>query len=175
MYEFTSERLGFRRWQPQDVAPFAALNADPEVMEYFPSTQTLEQTEDRVRRIHADFDKFGWGLYAVEIIENQEFIGFIGFLYLDMPVDFAPCTEIGWRLKKSSWGKGYATEGAKRCLEYGFNNLGFTTVYSITAVENQRSEKVMKKIGMHKHGEFDHPKLKKGSWLERHVVYKIEG
>lgn len=173
MYEFTSERLGFRRWKPEDIPLFAALNSDPQVMEYFPSTQTLAQTTDRVRRIHDDFAQHGWGLYATDILDNQEFIGFIGFLYADFPADFTPCNEIGWRLKKSAWGKGYATEGAKRCLQHGFEQLGFTEVYSITALQNQRSEKVMQKIGMHRHGEFDHPKLEKGSWLERHVIYKI--
>lgn len=174
-YEFISDRLGFRRWQPADTAPFAALNADPTVMQYFPSTQTLAQTEDRIQRIHADFAKYGRGLYAVDVLATQEFIGFIGFLLAgeEYGLPFTPCDEIGWRLKQAAWGKGYATEGAKRCLAYGFEELELTEVYAWTAIPNQPSERIMQKIGMQKHGEFDHPKLEKGSWLEQHVVYRI--
>ena len=101
-------------------------------------------------------------------------IGFIGFIHQTFESDFTPCSEISWRLRPEFWGKGYATEGAMACLDYGFNYLDFQSVYSFTATVNTRSERVMQKIGLHKVKEFDHPKLERSSWLCRHVLYKID-
>lgn len=170
-YYFKSSRLGFRHWSDKDVAPFALLNADPEVMEYFPAPLQYPETEKFVERINAHFDEYGYGLYAVDSIADNAFIGFIGLSHPRFESPFTPCVEIGWRLAKEYWNKGYATEGANACLDYGFNTLKIGEILSFTAVQNVRSENVMKKIGMQKIGEFDHLALP-GSWLERHVLYK---
>lgn len=172
-YLFQSERLGFRTWREQDIAPMAALNADPEVMEFFPSTQSLAETKAFFQKVAENFQEHGFCWYAVEVLETQEFIGFIGMAWNTMDVDFTPCTEIGWRLKKAAWGKGYATEGAKRCLAYGFEELQFKEIYSFTSTTNNRSERVMQKIGMSKVGVFEHPKLAIDHPLRPHVLYRI--
>lgn len=109
----------------------------------------------------------------MEVKESKEFIGFIGFHRPSFEADFTPCIEIGWRLKRDAWGKGYATEGAKACLKYGFTELNFKEVYSFTAKINKPSEKVMKKIGMQYVKEFDHPKLEPNNKLCKHVLYVI--
>jgi len=173
-YLFQSERLGFRKWAEADVLPMAALNADPAVMEFFPSTQSLEETKTFFDRVATHFKDHGHCWYAVDTLDNKEFIGFIGLAYNDMEADFSPCVEIGWRLKKAAWGKGYATEGAKRCLAYGFEELQFKEIYSFTAILNKRSERVMQKIGMTKVGTFEHPKMAVGHVLRPHVLYRVE-
>jgi len=172
MYLFQSSRLGFRMWTDSDLLPLAALNNDPAVMEFFPKLQTLAETQAFIERTQQHYAKHGYAWYAVDILENKEFIGFIGLVQTTFEASFTPCAEIGWRLKKSAWGKGYATEGATRCLAYGFKTLQLPAIYSFTATVNLRSERVMQKIGMTKVGEFDHPKLEKGNWLERHVLYR---
>ena len=172
-YLFQSDRLGFRTWEETDLVSMAALNADPEVMEFFPSTQSLEDTKVFFQRVHTHFEKYGYCWFAVDILATQEFIGFIGIAWNTMEATFTPCAEIGWRLKKSAWGKGYATEGAKRCLRYGFEELQLSEIYSFTATLNERSERVMQKIGMTKVGLFEHPKIEKGHLLRPHVLYKI--
>lgn len=175
-YLFTSARLGFRNWQDSDIVPFAEMCADPEVMEFFPALLSLEETTSLVQRLSDQFDKHATTFFAVDKLEDRSFIGFIGMLHKKESCDFAPvpCMEIGWRLKRSSWGKGYATEGAKRCLNYCKEALNCLTVYSITPIPNVKSEHIMQKIGMTKTGEFNHPGLEKGTWLEQHVIYKID-
>ena len=173
-YLFQSQRLGFRKWTPADLAPLSALNADPEVMEFFPSTQTTEQTKALLERIDQEFKEFGHCWYAVDTLEDGDFIGFIGLAWnVQEELDFTPSAEIGWRLKKAAWGKGYATEGATRCLKYGFEDLKLSEIYSFTATINKRSEKVMQKIGMTKIGEFGHPQIEKGHALHQHVLYHL--
>lgn len=170
-YYFKSSRLGFRDWGDGDKTPFALLNADPVVMEYFPASLTSSETDHFIERINDHFYEYGYGLYAVDSLVDNSFIGFIGLSHPRFESPFTPCVEIGWRLAKEYWNKGYATEGAMACLDYGFNALNIDEILSFTAVQNLRSENVMKKIGMEKIGEFDHPALP-GSWLERHVLYK---
>lgn len=173
-YLFQSQRLGFRKWTAADTDPMAALNADPQVMEFFPSTQTREQTLEFLKRVNQQFKDFGHCWYAVDTLADGDFIGFIGLAWCpEEKLDFTPCAEIGWRLKKEAWGYGYATEGAKRCLQYGFEELKFPEIYSFTATVNNRSEKVMKKIGMKKIGEFGHPKIEEGHVLRQHVLYQM--
>ena len=109
----------------------------------------------------------------MDVLKSREFIGFIGLAWCEMEADFTPCAEIGWRLKKSAWGKGYATEGATRCLAYGFEELQFKEIYSFTTTTNIRSERVMQKIGMSKVGVFEHPKMAIGHPLRPHVLYHI--
>ncbi len=172
-YYFTSARLGFRNWKPEDLEPFAALCADPEVMEFFPSVKTREETQEFIERSMAHFAKYGYGWFAVELLDSKEFIGFIGLAHPRFESFFTPCMEIGWRLAKEHWNKGYATEGATACLNYAFTTLGASEVYSFTAKTNLRSENVMQKIGMEKIGEFEHPMLEVGSPLRLHVLYRI--
>ena len=119
-------------------------------------------------------EEYGYGLYAVECKETQNFLGYVGFHNIAFESDFTPGVEIGWRLCRDAWGKGYATEAASACLDYASDNLPFKTVYSFTAIPNKRSERVMQKIGMHFEKEFDHPLVEQGHWLCRHILYKIE-
>ena len=172
-YLFQSSRLGFRRFTTADLVPLAAMNSDPAVMEFFPKTQTIQETQAFIDRTNKHFNQHGYSWYAVDALATKSFIGFIGLVQTTFEAPFTPCAEIGWRLKNAAWGKGYATEGATRCLQYGFNTLQLPVIYSFTATVNLRSERVMQKIGMVKEGTFDHPLLEKGNWLEKHVLYKI--
>ncbi len=138
-----TSRLMLRDWTEADLEPFRRLNADEEVMRYFPAILSSEETNAFYEAIQAEFKECGWGLYAVEVKDSHEFIGFVGFHRATFQADFTPCIEIGWRLKKEAWGKGYATEGAAACLEYGFSEWGLHEVYSFTAEVNKPSQKVM--------------------------------
>ncbi|WP_310738109.1 GNAT family N-acetyltransferase [Microbispora sp. H10949] len=167
-----TDRLVLRRWREEDKEPFAALNADPVVMEHFPATLTREESDTFVERIEAAFDERGFGLWAVEA--DGVFIGFTGLQVPRFAAHFTPCVEIGWRLARSAWGHGYATEAARASLEHGFGTLGLTEVVSFTAVPNLRSQAVMRRLGMTRDpGEdFDHPVLPEGHPLRRHVLYR---
>ncbi|KZE63846.1 GNAT family acetyltransferase [Fictibacillus phosphorivorans] len=173
MIYLETSRLQLRDWKEADLEPFRRLNADEDVMKYFPKTLSTEETNVFYKSILSEFIECGFGLYAVEVKENKEFIGFIGFHRATFDSDFTPCIEIGWRLKKEAWGKGYATEGATACLQYGFNELGFSDVYSFTADVNKPSKNVMIKIGMNFIKTFNHPKVKKDSHLNKHVLFHI--
>ncbi|MGN7410238.1 GNAT family N-acetyltransferase [Sporosarcina sp. SAFN-010] len=173
MIYLETARLILRDWKETDLEPFRRLNEDEEVMTYFPASLTYEETNAFYQAIISEIKECGFGLYAVEEKTNREFIGLIGFHRATFDADFTPCIEIGWRLKKEAWGKGYATEGAAACLEYGFTELNFTDVYSFTANINQPSKNVMRKIGMNFIGNFDHPKVKEGSSLKKHVLFHI--
>ncbi len=172
-YIFTSARLGFRNWSINDLDDFAEINANPQVMEHFPSTLTKEETTSFIHRLQAHFNQHQYNYFAVEILETKELIGFIGLAYQIYETTFNPCTDIGWRLKPSAWGNGYATEGAKRCLDYAFNDLNLNRIVAVCTLQNTPSENVMKKIGMQKKGVFKHPKLKDYPVLENCVWYEI--
>ncbi|WP_248926227.1 GNAT family N-acetyltransferase [Paenibacillus hamazuiensis] len=174
MIYFETSRLRLRDWEETDLEPFRRLNADERVMKYFPKTLSTEETNAFYKSIISEFEECGFGLYAVEVKENKEFIGFIGFRRATFEADFTPCIEIGWRLKKEAWGKGYATEGAAACLQYGFNELGFHEVFSFTADINEPSKKVMIKIGMNFIKMFGHPRVEKDSPLNKHVLFHIQ-
>ena len=171
MIYLATTRLRLRDWQESDLEPFSQLNADEQVMRYFPKTLSTEETKEFYLLIESEFKEHGFGLYAVETKVNGDFIGFIGFHRATFHADFTPCIEIGWRLKKEAWGYGYATEGAVACLDYGFANLGFNEVYSFTADINTPSKKVMTKIGMRFIKMFHHPKVEKGNPLSPHVLF----
>jgi RimJ/RimL family protein N-acetyltransferase len=166
-------RLILRQWKQSDEEPYISLNADPEVMEYFPSVKTPTETLAQIERIAAYIDKNGYGFWAVERKDNQQFIGFTGICEPGFDAHFTPCIEVGWRLSKENWGHGFATEAALACLDFGFDKLSLKEIYSFTSIHNYRSEKVMQRIGMEKAGEFDHPLIADGHWLKKHVVYKI--
>ena len=172
-YIFKSERLGFRNWTNDDLDEFTKLNSDEEVMKHFPTTLTRSEVEDLIKKLKNHFSKNGFTYYAIEILETKEFIGMIGLAFQEYKTQFTPAIDIGWRLKRNAWGKGYATEGAKRCLEYAFNDLDIKKIISVCTINNKKSENVMKKIGMTKIGQFNHPKLIKHPEYVKHFCYEI--
>lgn len=137
-----TERLLLRRWHPADRAPFAAMNADPEVMEHFPAALTRTESDALIDRIEAGFEARGFGLWAVEVTATGEFIGFTGLSVPAFDAPFTPAVEIGWRLRRRSWGHGYAAEAARRVLASGFTDHGLTEVVSFTSAGNVRSQSV---------------------------------
>ncbi len=173
--ELRTERLLLRRWQDDDRAPFAAMNADPVVMEFLTTVLTRAESDDFVDRIEAAFDQRGWGLWAVEVVADRAFAGFVGLWPADFDAGFTPAVEIGWRLAASFWGHGYAPEGSRAVLKFGFEKLGLDEIVSFTAVVNERSQRVMQKIGMTRdpRDDFDHPRLPDGHRLRRHVLYRV--
>ena len=172
--DLQTERLCLRRWLPSDRAPFAALNADPRVMEYFPAPLSPHESDALATRIEAHFAEHGFGLWAVEIPHVVPFAGFIGLAIPRFTAHFTPCVEIGWRLAAAHWGQGYATEGARAVLRFGFETLGLNEIVSFTVPANHRSRRVMERIGMHHNpaDDFDHPALPEGHLLRRHVLYR---
>lgn len=171
-YIFESKRLGFRLWSEDDKLPFAKMNSNIEVMEFMPKLLSFDESNEFISRIKNHFDSYGYGLWAVDIKETGKFIGFIGFSHANFESDFTPCIEIGWRLDRESWNNGFATEGAKECLKYGFEVLNFKDIFSFTSKINYRSINVMEKIGLCKSRDFNHPKLENGNPLRPHVLYQ---
>ncbi len=167
-------RLLLRQWTPEDIDPFAALTADPVVMEFFPSVLSRDEAIAAIRRYRDSINTHGRGFFAAERKDTGAFIGFTGLSSPLFSADFTPCIEIGWRLSRENWGQGFATEAATACLEFGFATLGLDRIYSFTAKPNLKSQNVMKKIGMQFEGFFEHPSFSEGHWLQRHVLYKIE-
>ena len=170
-----TKRLILRIFKDEDLDPMTQINQDPKVMEYFPALGNKEQTRIHIKRINDHYDKYGFSLYAVELKNTGEFIGFVGLLKPSFDAHFTPTTEIGWRLSSKHWGKGYAPEAAKAVLEYAFNTLHLKEVVSFTSIGNQKSIRVMEKIGL-KHDpkdNFYHPKLDKNHPLALHVLYKL--
>jgi|APTNR8051073442_1049403.scaffolds.fasta_scaffold05936_3 RimJ/RimL family protein N-acetyltransferase len=171
-YLFTSARLGFRNWLATDLEEMAAINADKAVMEFFPSLTTKEETANFIHRMQKQLADKGFCYFAVETLENHEFIGFIGLSEQTFEAPFTPCVDIGWRLSKKAWNKGFATEGAARCLEFAFQDLDLQKVVAVAPKINIRSERVMEKIGMKKLGEFEHPLLRNCERLKVCVLYE---
>jgi len=172
-YLFKSARLGFRNWRNEDLEEFAKLNADEAVMEHFPKTLSNKEVINLIEALKGHFKENGFTYYATEILETKAFIGMIGLASQKYKTKFTPAIDIGWRLKRAAWGKGYATEGAKRCIEYAFNDLGINKIISVCTVKNTKSEKVMKKIGMTKIGAFNHPEMMNHPAYEKHFCYEI--
>jgi RimJ/RimL family protein N-acetyltransferase len=169
-----TERLLLRPWRSEDRAPFAALNADPRVMEWFPGPLSTAESDAVVDRIEEHFRYHGWGLWAVEIPGTDAFLGFVGLNPSDTTLGY-PSVEIGWRLASAFWGRGYAPEAALEALRFGFDELHLDEIVSFTSVGNAKSRRVMTKIGMTRNPEddFDHPRLPTTSPLSRHVLYRI--
>ncbi len=173
--EIRSERLLLRAWVPSDRLPFAQMNADPQVVQFLPSALTCEQSNHFADRIEAHFDTHGFGLWAVEVCHSAPFIGFVGLSVPSFESHFTPCVEIGWRLAKKYWGRGYATEAARAVLAYAFEDLGQEEVVSFTVPGNLKSRAVMQRLGMTyaPEDDFDHPSLEEGHRLRRHVLHRI--
>jgi len=166
-----TERLILREWKKSDVDSMATINQDPKVMEFFPSTRSYAETEKFIDGNIRAYEKYGYCLYAVELKEGHKFIGFVGLNYTDFAAHFTPAVEIGWRLGSQFWGKGYATEGAKAALDYGFKKCGLKEIVSFTVPTNVRSIRVMEKMGLKLDGNFAHPQLPADHPLSQHVLY----
>ena len=171
----TTRRLVLRHWSDADLAPFAALNADPRVMEYFPGTLTRPESDALAARIRNRLETTYFGLWAVEVPAAAPFIGFVGLSVPDWEAHFTPCVEVGWRLAYAHWGHGYATEAAAAVLAYGFNDLKLAEIVSFTAAANGRSQAVMRRLGMAHapQDDFLHPNLPACHPLRPHVLYRI--
>jgi len=172
-----TDRLILRRWREEDREPFARMNSDPAVMEFFPALLTREESDATVDRIEAHFAAHGFGVWATELKGTGEFIGFVGLCIPTFQSHFTPCVEIGWRLAAAHWGSGIATEGARSAVEFAIGELGLKELVSFTAEQNMRSRRVMEKIGMTHDvaDDFEHPALPEGHWLRRHVLYRKAG
>ncbi|HLH00743.1 MAG TPA: GNAT family N-acetyltransferase [Bryobacteraceae bacterium] len=171
-----TERLILRHWTAADLEPFARMNADARVMEFFPAMLSREESDRTVReRVLPHFERHGYGVCAAELRENGAFIGFIGLAVPAFTAHFTPCVEIGWRLAPEYWGRGLATEGAREMLRYGFEVVGLDELVSMTVPANVRSRRVMEKLGMTRKpsDDFDHPNLPEGHPLRRHLLYRL--
>lgn len=173
--ELRTTRTLLRAWRDADRDPFAAMCADPVVMEFFPNLLTRAESDAFVDRRIDEFRDCGWGLWAVEIAATGQFAGFVGLSTVGFAAPFTPATEIGWRLAQPFWGSGIATEAALTVLEAAFGPLAFDEIVSFTAEVNRRSQRVMQKIGMHRDhaGDFDHPRVPEGHPLRPHALYRI--
>lgn len=170
-YIIKTERLGLRPWHDDDIPLMTAINQDKDVMRFFPALSTEQETHEFVKRMQTHYEQYGFCYFAVDRLDTGGFIGFIGLLHQTFESHFTPCVDIGWRIKKEEWNKGFATEGATACLNFAFDKLHITEVYAIAPKKNEPSEKVMKKIGMMKKDEFEHPKLLAHSELKTCVLY----
>lgn len=173
--DIRTPRLWLRAWRPEDRGLFRGLNADPAVMEHLPSVLTPEESDELANRIEAHFLDHGFGLWAVEVPGMAQFIGYVGLSVPSFQAHFTPCVEIGWRLARPYWGNGYATEGAREVLRFGFTELSLREIVSFTVPANVRSRRVMDRLGMHHSpaDDFDHPKLPEGHQMRRHVLYRM--
>lgn len=173
--ERRTERLVLRPWHEDDREPFAAMNADPEVMRHLPAPLDREASDELLDRLQAAIEEQGWGLWAVERRDTGGFVGFTGLAVPRHPLPFLPCVEVGWRLARGAWGHGFATEAARVALRVGFDELDLAEVVSFTSVTNVRSRAVMERLGMTRDpaDDFDHPVLPVGHELRRHVLYRV--
>ena len=175
MADLATSRLKLRQWRDTDLAPFAALNADPEVMRYFPATMTPPQSDEFAGYVYDTIERQGWGLWAVEVSDGPPFIGFVGLNRVSFEAHFTPAVEVGWRLARPFWGNGYATEAGAAALTYGCEQLDLEEIVSFTSRLNEPSIRVMRRLGMlhDAAGDFDHPRVAEGSPLRRHVLYRL--
>lgn len=172
--ELKTERLTLRAWRPEDRAPFARLNADPTVMEFFPSPLARAESDALAERLDRELREHGFGRWVVEA-PGGAFAGFVGLAPVPFEAPFTPAVEVAWRLSAEHWGHGYATEAARAALGFGFERLGLDELVSFTVPANERSRRVMEKLGMRRDPaeDFDHPKLPEGHALRRHVLYRL--
>ena len=173
--ELKTERLRLRQWRQEDFPAFAMLNADPEVMEFYPERLNKEESNEMAKRFEALIVYRGWGFWVVEKLDEKAFMGFVGLHEPTYDLPVTPCVEIGWRLAKEYWGYGYASEAANASLEVAFEKLNLPEVYSFTSVLNKKSRTVMERLGMvDMKQNFEHPMIPEDSPLREHVLYKID-
>jgi RimJ/RimL family protein N-acetyltransferase len=173
--ELSTARLRLRGWREEDLAPFAALNADPRVMEHFPGVLDRVESDALVAHFRDHFDRHGFGLWAVEVSGVAPFVGFVGLAIPSFQAHFTPCVEIGWRLAAEFWGRGYASEAAASALTFGFETLSLDEIVSFTAPGNLRSRRVMGRLGMTRSpsDDFEHPSFPPEHPLRPHVLYRM--
>ena len=176
LIELKTERTRLRGWRPEDADPYAALNADPRVMEFFESTFDRAKSEESRARMLAGFAERGWGFWVLEIPSVTEFAGVVGISVPKYTAPFTPCVEVGWRLFERFWGKGYATEAAREALRFGFEDLKLEEIVAMTTPDNVRSRAVMHRLGMtyDPGADFDHPMVPAGHKRQRHVLYRLK-
>lgn len=169
-----TERLILRQWQTRDYPEFAKLNADPEVMEFFPTCLNAEESKALAQRLQALIEQQGWGFWVVELKATQAFIGILGLNSVSSILPFSPAIEIGWRLHSAYWGQGFATEAAQAALQFGFESLQLTEIIAFTALSNLRSQRLMQGLGMQREAlNFEHPALAKAHPLAEHCLYRL--
>ena len=175
IHHLQTSRLILRHWKQNDIEPFAILNSDPRVCEFLPNVLSQEETLTSVIKIQSHFKKHAFGLFAVELISTKTFIGFVGLKYFSFDSHFTPSVELAWRLSWENWGQGLATEAAQKVTQYGFETLGLPEILAITAKNNQRSRRVMEKLGMFTNEDenFLHPQLEYSHPLAEHVLYRF--
>ena len=175
--ELLTPRLLLRHWRPDDREPFAAMNADPEVMEQFPAMLSRAESDAFAGRLEAELATLGYGLWAVEERATGRFLGFTGLrpVTFEAPFVTGPMVEIGWRLRRDAWGRGYAQEAARAARDFAFGRAGLHEIVSFTTTTNLRSSHVMERIGMTHDpaDDFDHPRLPAGHRLQRHLLYRL--
>ena len=175
IHHLQTSRLILRNWKQNDIEPFAILNSDPRVCEFLPNVLSQEETLSSVMKIQSHFKKHAFGLFAVELVSTKTFIGFVGLKYFSFDSHFTPSVELAWRLSWENWGQGLATEAAQKVTQYGFETLGLPEILAITAKNNQRSRRVMEKLGMFTNEDenFLHPQLEYSHPLAEHVLYRF--
>lgn len=168
------EHLILRQWQDSDLDRFAEMNADPEVMRYFPAVATREESAAALERLRRTIDERGWGFWAVEV--DRVFAGFTGLNIPNFQAPFTPCTEIGWRFRREFWGRGLAQRAAREALRFGFETLKLAEIVSFTAEINTPSRRLMERLHFvrDEDGDFDHPAIPEGHELRRHVLYRLK-
>jgi RimJ/RimL family protein N-acetyltransferase len=171
----TTARLELRHWRDDDLEAYAALNADPRVREFFPSVQTYQESAESMQCIRDHWQRRGFGLWAVEVIGGAPFIGFIGLSVPSFDAPFTPCVELGYRIDFDHWNYGYATEGSRAAITFGFETVGLSEIVAMTTTSNGRSRRVMERLGMSHNAadDFDHPNIAAGHRLRRHVLYRL--
>jgi RimJ/RimL family protein N-acetyltransferase len=175
-HQLRTDRLLLRPWRDDDLEPYAALNADPRVREFFPGLLSREKSDAMVARSRAHFAARGFGEWAVEVTGGAPFIGAVGLVVVEFEAPFAPAVEIGWRLAAQHWGQGYATEAARAALAFGFERLALGEIVAMTTVANRRSRRVMEKLGMQRApaDDFLHPLVPAGHLIQPHVLYRLK-
>lgn len=169
-----TERLLLRPWRDADLAPFAAMSADPAVMEFLTPLRGPAACEAWAVRLRAHWRDHGFGRWAVEVPGEASFIGVVGLATIPYEAHFTPAVEIAWRLARAHWGCGYATEAARAALDYGFDTLGLAEIVAVTVPANHRSSRVMQRLGMTRDptDDYDHPNVPEGP-LKRHMLYRL--
>lgn len=173
MQGLNTPRLCMRQWRETDAAAFAAMNADPKVMEFFPRSLCREESDALLAQLSAQNAQQGWGIWAIERRSDARLLGFAGLKTVASDLPFAPATEIAWRLAADAWGQGYAYEAAQAALAFGFATLNMAEIVAITAVVNTRSRALMERLNMRRGDDFEHPQLAVGSPLRRHCLYTL--
>jgi RimJ/RimL family protein N-acetyltransferase len=174
-FHLQTDRLILREWRESDREPFARMNADPRVMEFYPATLTRDQSDRMVERIQSEIGERGFGYWALELRESGAFVGYTGIRWVEWVMHFTPAVEVGWRVAPEYWGSGFATEAARAAVRDGFERAGIEEIVAMASARNVRSTRVMEKLGMthDPRDDFDHPMVESGHRLSRHVLYRL--